>query len=326
MNLPKISIVTPSFNQGQYIEQTIRSVLDQGYPNLEYIIIDGGSTDNTVEIIKKYADRISYWVSEPDKGQSDALNKGLAKCTGDIFNWINSDDWLEPGALEKVAEAFSVNDADIICGYSRIFKDTNGEEMMKHRSELFNDTEATLVRQRINQPGMFYKFPVIRDLGGINSNLHYSMDLELWFKYLCSKGQSKIKLTDHLLAHFRIHDQSKTGVDEQKFREEEKAVWYYLLTSLKVDKAWSSFFAGEKTYQPLIPWDLRAINTRDLLTNIAERYLDAAYKTGHKAFCKKAYRALYKNGKLSFNLQHIAMFVKIFIGNIPFRRFFKNHA
>ena len=91
---PKISIVTPSFNQGQYIEQTILSVIGQDYPNLEYIIIDGGSSDNTVEIIKKYADKIIYWISDPDNGQSDALNKGLAKCTGEIFNWINSEDYL----------------------------------------------------------------------------------------------------------------------------------------------------------------------------------------------------------------------------------------
>ena len=93
LSYPKISIVTPSFNQGKYIEQTIQSVLTQNYPNLEYIIIDGGSTDKTVDIIKKYEQQLSYWVTEPDKGQTDAINKGFAKCTGEIFNWINSDDF-----------------------------------------------------------------------------------------------------------------------------------------------------------------------------------------------------------------------------------------
>ena len=89
---PKITIITPSYNQGQFIEETILSVINQGYPNLEYIIMDGGSTDNTVEVIKKYSDHINYWVSEKDKGQSNAINKGLHRATGDIINWLNSDD------------------------------------------------------------------------------------------------------------------------------------------------------------------------------------------------------------------------------------------
>src|SRR5690606_31772171 len=114
---PKISIVTPSYNQGQFIEETILSILNQNYPNLEYIIIDGGSTDNTVEIIKKYEDRITYWVSEKDNGQADAINKGLEQCTGEIFNWINSDDYLAKKSLYSIAIASIYNDnAKIIAG------------------------------------------------------------------------------------------------------------------------------------------------------------------------------------------------------------------
>src|SRR5512134_129792 len=106
---PKISIVTPSFNQGKYLERTIRSVIEQDYPNLEYIIIDGGSTDESVEIIRKYEKHLAYWVSEPDRGQSHAINKGFDRATGEIFGWLNSDDWYVPGALKAVAEAFAAN-------------------------------------------------------------------------------------------------------------------------------------------------------------------------------------------------------------------------
>ncbi|MEI9912662.1 MAG: glycosyltransferase family 2 protein [Bacteroidota bacterium] len=107
--LPGITIITPSFNQGRFIEETILSVIEQGYPNLEYIIMDGGSKDETVEVIKKYNSRISYWVSEKDNGQSDAINKGLHKATGDIINWINSDDQLVPGSLWIIAQHFIDN-------------------------------------------------------------------------------------------------------------------------------------------------------------------------------------------------------------------------
>ena len=118
MNWPKISIVTPSFNQGQYIEETIISVLSQNYPNLEYIIIDGGSTDNTIGIIKKYESRITYWVSKLVRCQSHAINKGLNKCTGNIFNWLNSDDWYMPGVLFKATNAFINNRTGLfVSGY-----------------------------------------------------------------------------------------------------------------------------------------------------------------------------------------------------------------
>ena len=111
-----ISIITPSYNQGQYLEQTINSVLGQNYPHLEYIIIDGGSTDGSVAIIKKYAEHLKYWVSEKDRGQASAINKGLQYCTGEIFNWLNSDDYLQPGALQKIANAFSEKTVDLVAG------------------------------------------------------------------------------------------------------------------------------------------------------------------------------------------------------------------
>ena len=113
---PKISIITPSYNQGQFLEQTILSILSQDYPNLEYIIMDGGSSDNSVEIIRKHEDNLTYWVSEPDKGQSDAINKGFQRATGDILTWLNSDDYYLPGTLHTVAEYFTQH-PDVECIY-----------------------------------------------------------------------------------------------------------------------------------------------------------------------------------------------------------------
>ncbi len=108
----KISVVTPSYNQGPYLEKTILSVIEQGYPNLEYIIIDGGSTDNSLEIIKKYERHLSYWVSEKDRGQSHAINKGFGHAGGDLFGWLNSDDFYAPDALKTAAEVYQANPAD----------------------------------------------------------------------------------------------------------------------------------------------------------------------------------------------------------------------
>lgn len=117
--IPRITIITPSYNQGAYIEDTILSVLNQDYPNLEYIIIDGGSNDQTIDIIKKYSDRISYWVSEKDRGQSHAINKGFERATGEIINWINSDDQLMPDTLHKLAAAFTA-DPELMMLHGRI--------------------------------------------------------------------------------------------------------------------------------------------------------------------------------------------------------------
>ncbi|RZK26019.1 MAG: glycosyltransferase, partial [Flavobacterium sp.] len=127
IDFPKISIITPSFNQCQYIEQTILSVLNQNYPNLEYIVIDGGSTDGTVDILKKYDGRIAYWTSEPDKGQTDALNKGFERATGDIVNWINSDDYYAPDTLAQVAASFARQPVQAVTTVVRNFEEGGAE-------------------------------------------------------------------------------------------------------------------------------------------------------------------------------------------------------
>ena len=221
MNYPKISIVTPSFNQGKYIEQTILSVLDQHYPNLEYIIIDGGSTDETVEIIKKYSDQITFWISEPDKGQTHAINKGFAKCTGDIFNWINSDDYYEPGTFDKLALHFNDPSVQVVCGKEWGFDDKNPADKILHPGSLIcKDVYETIQVGIIDQPCTFFRKNCINDFFPLDASLKYVMDRQLWWSYLLRYGQEKIKCTGDIFTYFRLHNQSKSVGDTGLFEPE----------------------------------------------------------------------------------------------------------
>lgn len=211
---PKISIVTPSFNQGKFIEETIRSVLLQNYPNLEYIVIDGGSTDETIEVLKKYEPWITYWVSEPDKGQSHAINKGLERCTGEIFNWLNSDDWLEPNALFDVATQFMNNpEAQVVSGYENHVKDKGLMECNKG-TFLADTLEATIEWCQIAQPSTFFKMDAMRKIGPIPEDMHYIMDGEIWVRFLLMYGQENFIKVAKPLVNFRLHEGSKTTSNE----------------------------------------------------------------------------------------------------------------
>ena len=208
-HLPKITLITPSFNQGQFLEETIRSVLLQNYPNLEYIIVDGGSTDNSVEIIRKYEKWISHWTSEPDQGQSHALNKGLALATGDIFNWVNSDDLLAPGALLAVARAFGQQpETEVICGRFTMFSENSRRNRL--RMEIFPSLEKTLIFGSVSPCCMYWRLPVLTSLGELDERLDHCMDLELWHRYVEKFGVEHFRFFEENLAFFRLHHASKT--------------------------------------------------------------------------------------------------------------------
>lgn len=210
MTWPRISIVTPSFNQGHYLEQTILSVLDQHYPNLEYIIIDGGSTDESVAIIRKYSARITSWVSEPDSGQSEALEKGFARATGEIAAWINSDDFYEPGAFYKVASAYMDQRFTFFCGTCRMV-DTGGNELsVLHTPEVTHRTLIQYWKPHFcpPQPSIFFRREVLHELGGFDRTLQYAMDFDLWLR--ASRKYSFCHTGDNL-SYYRVHADSKTG-------------------------------------------------------------------------------------------------------------------
>ncbi|GEO03215.1 hypothetical protein AAE02nite_08790 [Adhaeribacter aerolatus] len=226
---PKISIITPSFNQGQYLEQTILSVVEQDYPNLEYIIIDGGSTDNSVEIIKKYANKITFWVSEPDKGQSDAINKGMKVATGDIINWLNSDDYYESDSLFKVAEAFDKPGTQIVAGRSKIFSGQNEVLYTSQGTDIYkNNLAKTIGWARIDQPETFFRKEVIEKIGPLDNRLHYIMDRDWWIKYLFNYGLDKVSQIPDILVNFRLHQESKTVSQASGFWRERDTYYYAL--------------------------------------------------------------------------------------------------
>jgi glycosyltransferase involved in cell wall biosynthesis len=178
---PKISIVTPSYNQGQFIEETIRSVLLQGYPDLEYIIIDGDSTDDSVEIIKKYEPWLAYWVSEPDRGQSHAINKGWRRAQGEVIAYLNSDDLLAPGALGHVAHTFmSAPEAGLVYGDCSLI-DAKGGLIDNLKSRPYNRA-GLLVANYILQPSAFIGRKAFRHVGEVDESFHMAMDYDYWVR------------------------------------------------------------------------------------------------------------------------------------------------
>lgn len=208
MKLPKISIVTPSYNQGQFLEETIQSVLNQNYPDLEYFVIDGGSTDNSVDIIKKYQDQITYWVSEPDRGQSDAINKGFRRSTGEIVAWLCSDDTYFPGALKSAGTFFSKHpEVDVVYGdvaaideKSRIFAAT--------RSLNFSLLGLLSRSGSISQSASFFRRKILDQVGFIDESMDYCMDYEFYLR--AAIARFNFQRIPKTLATYRYHSASKT--------------------------------------------------------------------------------------------------------------------
>jgi glycosyltransferase involved in cell wall biosynthesis len=216
---PRISIVTPSFNQGAYVEETLLSVLHQGYPNVEHIVVDGGSTDDTPAILDRYRQRLAYVISEPDNGQSHAINKGMARATGEILTWLNSDDMLAPGALASIALAFDTHEADMIAGVCRLYRD--GRLEAQHITacadgplpleDLLDLDHGWNAGQFFYQPEvMFTRELWLRAGGYVNDWLHYSMDYELWLRF--AEAGARLHVIGRPVAWFRLHRQQKTHV------------------------------------------------------------------------------------------------------------------
>jgi len=218
-NYPKISIVTPSYNQAQFLEKTILSVLNQNYPNLEYVIIDGGSTDGSVEIIKKYEKCLTYWISEKDNGQADAINKGFQKSNGEILAWLNADDLYLPGTLFKVKDNFKkYRENNFIYGHSLLI---DKKDNIMRACYTIPQTYHSYIYDRggnIFQGTVFWKRDIFYKYGGIDSKLYFALEYKLFNNFF--KHDRGIFLND-ILAAYRIHKETKSSTVESKLVVEE---------------------------------------------------------------------------------------------------------
>jgi glycosyltransferase involved in cell wall biosynthesis len=208
--LPRITVITPSFNQVQFLEETIRSVLLQGYPNLEYFVLDGDSQDGTLEILEKYSPFLSYWHSKKDTGQSDAINQGLRKATGDLVAWINSDDTYLPGVFEKISKLFYHKDTQVIFGRAFFINEESAVTGQYPAGPLPIDWRRFRYWRGwpIPQPTVFMRRSLFDLYGYLDSSLHYALDYDLLIRLSC---HMKFEFIDAPIANYRIHPHSKTG-------------------------------------------------------------------------------------------------------------------
>ena len=211
-----VSIISPSFNQASYLEQTLRSVLEQDYPNIEYIVIDGASTDNSTDIIEKYADKLSWWVSEKDNGQAEAINKGLARAKGDIVAWLNSDDYYLPNAISNAVKVFEEN-SDVVLVYGDMLAvDEHGHTLneLKYKQLTLEDL---LCFQIVGQPAVFFRREAYEKTGGLDTSLHFLLDHQFWIR-IAQHG--RILHVPQMWAAARYHEAAKNRAKAADFGRE----------------------------------------------------------------------------------------------------------
>ena len=226
--LPRITIITPSFNQADYLEQTILSVLGQGYPNLEYIIIDGGSTDGSVDIIRKFEGRLAFWVSEKDRGQTHAINKGLRRATGDIIGYLNSDDYYLEGSLACVARYYSRHpDVDLFYGRCRVVDKRGGTigvwcGSISRYDEILDLWDVWWNQRGFVQPEVFWTKRISDKIGPFREDLFWVMDYEYWLRIL--RARCRVGFVDAEVAAFRLQPEQKSRQPERSAEEQLQVV------------------------------------------------------------------------------------------------------
>jgi glycosyltransferase involved in cell wall biosynthesis len=210
---PLVSIVTPSFNQARFLEATIQSVLGQDYPNLEYLIVDGGSTDGSVDLIRKYASRLAWWVSEADQGQTEAINKGFARARGQILAWLNSDDTYQPGAISSAVTYLQGHpEVGLVYGDAN-FIDEQGRRIGQFAARQTDYRRLRRGYVHIPQQASFFRADLWRQVGPLDPTFYFAMDYDLWVRIA---EQATIRYVPQTWANFRLHSSGKTIADDDR--------------------------------------------------------------------------------------------------------------
>ncbi len=290
MEYPRITLITPSFNQGAFLEQTITSVLKQQYPNLEYFVIDGGSTDDSVKVMEKYRSQLSWCVSEKDGGQTHAINKGLVRATGEIVSWLNSDDYLHPGALHKIAERFS--DPAVSCVIGRIEYFNSKGPVRRSGSVVKHPAEKTLGSAVVPQPAMYFRKSCYDEIGLLNEKLSLWFDNEWYMRYIIRYGIEGIREIAALLVHFRFHDVSKSVSLGEEFNLERAAVFNSLARKAgdkRVPELLCELYSFDDSFEFDVPENppgisySKALNYFLLMLGV-EFYYRSEFKTASRCF------------------------------------------
>jgi len=304
--IPKISITTPTYNQANFLEDTILSVLEQEYPKIEYIIMDGGSNDGSIEIIKKYADRLAYWESKPDKGQSHAINKGWQRASGDIIAWLNSDDIYLPGALQYVARAFMDHPQAVVFIGACELTDGKRFPIGKRIAPVAIDGEQILKGEDIPaQPSVFLKRQVLDEIGYLSEDLFYVMDWEYWLRIGLRYGKERVVLINEVLSAFNIWQGGKTQSGEGKDLAERR-------------KIFTNFYKNESHEKYIHYKSLSFANTywREARVNLENNNWISAIKNFMKAAWLKPFKyhplqAIWVNADLLFPVNSRLLLKKI---------------
>jgi glycosyltransferase involved in cell wall biosynthesis len=250
---PKVSIITPSYNQGRFLEQTICSVLEQDYPNIEYIIVDGGSKDESVDVIRKYENRLAWWVSEKDKGHADALNKGFARASGEIMAWLNSDDTYMPGTVSQAVEILKARpQVGMVYGDANLI-DEEGRWIGKFASKQTSYRAMLRGSVHIPQATTFWRTDIWRQVGPLDLSLFFSFDYDFWVR---TSKVSELLYVPHLWANFRMHNLGKSVVNDDRCYPDMIKVY-----EREVGKRWISWLRVRAITRRLVyawlPWRLR---------------------------------------------------------------------